>query len=320
MNACRHCGAPVSRLDAACSFCSAPNTQRETLAAEVEALIARGQQALNEGRSADAIEALGRAVTLEPEAFDAYFYMTAAWHQLGNTQRALECMERARALRPGSAPIYYNTGMLLARTGERYRGRWNLWEALRLLMFDRTLSSKKGMLDSIYNELAVLGAITSDEIAQMEPLRDAQGHPHNPELTSCLREVSERTPPQLAIRLYIAIARSFVLVPEDGSRGGERDGVVRPAGENAALAAMIVQGPDGRWYLPVFTDAAALSAFRPGHVLYTAVPGISAARMVMSDPKTAGLVLNPTAAGAGQPVERDMVGAIAQGFVGRLQL
>ena len=319
MNACSHCGAPVSRLDAACSFCAAPNPQRETLAAEVQALIARGQQALNEGRPADAIEALARAVTLEPEAFDAYFYMTAAWHQLGNTQRALDCMERARALRPGSAPIYYNTGMLLARSGERFRGRWNLWEALRLLMFDRTLSSKRSMLDSIYSELALLGDVANEEIAQMQPLRDADGHPHNPELASCLREVSDRTPPQLAVRLYIAIVRAFVLVPDDGRRG-QRDGMVRPAGHNAEVAAVIVQGPDQRWYLPVFTDVAALSAFRAGHPLYTAVPGISAARMVMSDPKTAGLVLNPTAAGAGQPVERDRVGAMARGFVGRLQL
>jgi tetratricopeptide (TPR) repeat protein len=317
MRACSHCGAPVSRLDAACSFCGAPNAQRETLTAEVEALIARGQQALNEGRPADAIEALARAVALEPEAFDAYFYMTAAWHQLGNTQRALDCMERARALRPGSAPIYYNTGMLLARSGERYRGRWNLWEALRLLMFERTLSSKKNMLDSIYEELALLGAITNEEIAQMQPLRDAQGHPHNPELTSCLREVSERTPPQLAIRLYIALARAFVLIPDDG--GGQRDGVLRAAGESAQLAAVMVQGPDQRWYLPVFSDAAALSAFRTG-AAYTALPGVSAARMANGDPKTAGLVLNPTAAGAGQPIERDMVAALAQGFVGRLRL
>ena len=39
-----------------------------------------------------------------------------------------------------------------------------------------------------------------------------------------------------------------------------------------------------------------------------------------ADRARAGLVLNPTAAGAGQPVERDMGSAIAQGFVGRLQL
>jgi hypothetical protein len=305
-------------LDPACSFCSAPNPQREALSVEVEALIARGQQALNEGRSADAVEALARAVALEPEAFDAYFYMTAAWHQLGNLQRALDCMERARAVRPGSAPIYYNTGMLLARQGDRYRARWNFWESIRLLMHERVISSKKGMLETLYGELALLGRITSEEIAQMQPLCDAQGHPHNPELAGVLSELTDRVSPQLAVRLYVAIARAFVLIPDDGR--GQRDGVLRSAGNDARLAAVVVQGPDKQWWLPVFTDVAALSAFRPGHPVYTAIPGVSAAQMAVSDPKTAGLVLNPTAAGAGQPVERDAIATIAAGFVGRLQL
>src|ERR1044072_5586391 len=121
MQTCTTCGAPLSRLDSQCSFCRAPNARRGAVAPEVEGLIARGQQAYQTGRPGEAVEFLARAVALEPEAFDAYFTLAAAWNELGNVERGIECMERARAIRPGNAPIYYNIGMFRRRLGQRSR-------------------------------------------------------------------------------------------------------------------------------------------------------------------------------------------------------
>jgi len=53
--------------------------------------------------------------------------------------------------------------------------------------------------------------------------------------------------------------------------------------------------------------------------LKACAPGVVVAQLAASDANTAGVVLNPTAAGAGQPLEGPSLAALGCGFVGRLQ-
>jgi hypothetical protein len=318
MQACTNCGAPLSRLDAACSFCRAPNAQRAAIAPEVEGLVARGQQAYQTGRPGDAVELLARAVALEPEAFDAYFTLAAAWNELGNFERGIESMERARAIRPGNAPICYNIGMLRRRLGQRARARTELYEAVRLLSYDLVDASKQGFLDTIHGELATLGPLTPDELQALELRRDAQGHPVNPELSRSIDELRGSASVGSALRFYVAVVRAFVLVPDDGANG-TRDGVLRTMNETQRLRVGLVRGPDQKPWFPAFTDATALSAFRGNQSApYTALPAVVVAGMILSDESATGLVLNPGT--SGRPVERHGVEAISRGTWPRMRL
>lgn len=299
-------------------MCGAPNPEPGTVGAEVEGLIARGQQALNQGRPADAVEFLGRAVALEPDLFAAYFPLASAWHQLGNLERAIDCMMRARGIRPGSAAVYYNIGTMTARQGQRLVARTHLWEALRRGTSDPTLEERQAFLDRTYGELEQLGAITAEELGQLRPpALDDQGHPQNPELSNCLRALSGPLTRTAALAFHVAFVRSFLLVPEGG---GAAEGTLSHGPPNARLQVGLITGPDGRPWFPAFSDAGALSAFRPGtKVAYTALPAVSIARMALSHSSTAGIVLNPSAAG-GQPFERKGLEPIAEGRVLRLRI
>jgi hypothetical protein len=320
VNACAHCKGSLSRFDRACSFCGAPNPKPENVGPEIEGLMARGWQALQQGRPADAVEQLARAIELDPDVYDAYVPMTSAWQQLGNLARAIDYMMQARAIRPGSAPTHYNIGMLMAQQGQRFRARNYLWEAMRLAASDPLLASRQSFLDRVYDELERLGSITPEEYSQARPSAvDAQGHPRNPELADCLRALSGTLTRAAALAFHVAFVRSFLLVPETGD--GPRDGVLNVAGPNAQIAVVVLTGPDGLPWFPAFTDAQAMSAFRPGTAVpYTALPGVAVAKLALTYPTTAGVVLNPTAHGAGQPFERKGLEPIAQGRILRLSL
>jgi len=319
VNACTYCRGPLCKYDRECSSCGAPNPAVALLAHEIETLVARGQQALQQARPADAIESLSRAVAMEPEVFDAYFYMAAAWNQLGNSQRALDAMMRARAIRPGNAALHYNIGMLTGRLGERPRARWHLLEAVRLLAHGSSLADKQQFFVTIVAELERLGPITQDEIAVMKPWLDGEGHPHNPELAQVLGGVGGGENKGLVLRFYVAMVRSFLLVPS--FRDGKDGNVIAAAVEPASVAVGMITGPDQKPWFPAFTDAAALRAFRPGRPLpFTGLPGVVVAGMALRSPETAGIVLNPTNDGRGQPLERRGVTAVAEGRVLRITL
>lgn len=314
MKTCQSCGAPVARFDASCSFCDATNPERDLLAAEVSGLIARGQQALNERRPGDAVELLARAVALEPEAFDAYFPMTAAWHELGNAERAVECMERAKLVRSGSAPLYYNIGMLTARQGQRYRARWHLWEALRLATSNPTFARNEAFFGTMYQELAQLGPITTEEMASMQPLRDAESRPHNPELSATIAELAGGVSPPRTLRFYIAFARSFVHVREEAASASAR-------GSTPERRVQTLTDPDGSSWVPAFSDLAAVSAYRPHEPLPgLSLSAIALAQMLARGPQATGILVNPRTNGGGVPIPRSAVEVIAQGGIPRIRI
>lgn len=133
MQKCASCGAPITGRDQSCLYCGAINDEFESAALRAEALIARGIEAVQEGRNADAVKALSQAISLDPEAVDAYFYLAAAWQELNRNDRAIEVMRDLERLRPGDATVQFNLGVLLAYYGDKVEAIVYLRRALERL-------------------------------------------------------------------------------------------------------------------------------------------------------------------------------------------
>lgn len=156
MDTCLQCGASVSRRDPSCPFCRARNAAHEPVPVEAMALLARGIEAMAHARYADAVEAFGRAVAADPEAFDAYFQLSAACDRLGMHERALEATRRAIALRPTSAAMHFNAGTFLLRLGRQGEARASFERAHELATSDPETPNREGVLGYVRAELAKL--------------------------------------------------------------------------------------------------------------------------------------------------------------------
>lgn len=135
---CSSCGARVSRRDVSCSYCRATNAAYAPLAAKHAALLARGMEAHQQGRHADAVEALAAVIEEEPESFHAYFYLASAWSSLGNNDYALRAMQDASTIQPGNIALHYNLAVLLDRGHRRSEAIAEIEEAVRLADRDPT--------------------------------------------------------------------------------------------------------------------------------------------------------------------------------------
>lgn len=149
MITCVNCGASLPRLEAHCSYCGAANPAREELAPKVAALLARGIEAVRAERHADAVEALSEAVAIEPQLYDAYFYLASAWSSLGLEARAIDAMKSARELRGGSAVVAYNLGVLLERQQRRADALAEYAQAQKLAASDPTLADRAALIARI---------------------------------------------------------------------------------------------------------------------------------------------------------------------------
>jgi Tfp pilus assembly protein PilF len=118
VNKCSGCCGGVSIRDERCSYCGSPNENRERAPARVELLVALGIEALKSGRLPDAVHALSQAIALDEEAVEAYYSLADAWQRLGRQDRALGVMQRLEQLRPGSAALHFNLGVLHAHYGD----------------------------------------------------------------------------------------------------------------------------------------------------------------------------------------------------------
>lgn len=140
---CPHCGGILSSHDRQCSYCGTENLSYLPLDNEVNHLLEEGMQAYHAGRYADAISYLSRATTLDPDVFDTYFYLAAAYTSLKRYHEAIEAMDAARKLRPGSAPAYYNLGTLHQQIGDLEKARTYYEEALQRSQTDPLLDSSR---------------------------------------------------------------------------------------------------------------------------------------------------------------------------------
>lgn len=154
---CPNCGAPISRRERRCSYCGWENDRYRPPGAKVMALLARGKEAHGQGRYADAVEALAKALEEDPEVFDAYFYLADAWAHLGMLDRAAESMEGAARLRPGSAVVPFNRGTIEASRGHAEAARRFLEQARELAATDPLLADRQAFLGRVQDELRKLG-------------------------------------------------------------------------------------------------------------------------------------------------------------------
>ncbi|HTE17816.1 MAG TPA: tetratricopeptide repeat protein, partial [Armatimonadota bacterium] len=76
-----------------------------------------GVQALKSGDPKGAIQHLAQAVQQNPRDAHSYAYLGAAFGQLNMSDNAVECLTRAVALEPASAPLQFNLGTALERAG-----------------------------------------------------------------------------------------------------------------------------------------------------------------------------------------------------------
>lgn len=153
---CPSCGAPVSPRDSSCSWCGAANLAHVAASAKVQVLLARGIEAYMKGYPSAAIEVLTEATQLDPELFDAYFYLCTAWSALRQYEQAIAAMERARSIRGGNAALHFNLGSLHAHQGRTADARACFEEALRLAETDPQCTDRDNFVQRIRADLAAL--------------------------------------------------------------------------------------------------------------------------------------------------------------------
>jgi len=151
---CPGCGANVSDYDKACSYCGSNNPDYRSLDQEVLILMGEGVEAFRSEQYTAAIRSFVQVIDLAPEYFDAYFYLSACLSALDRPGEAIRYMEQAQAIRPGSAPICYNLGVLCQRVGRKDDARKYLEQALVLAQTDPGLTDRREFEKQVRKALA----------------------------------------------------------------------------------------------------------------------------------------------------------------------
>lgn len=80
-------------------------------------LLQNGIKAVQQNRPDKAIPMLEQAVQLNPESFDALFWLGAAYSLAQRWEEAANCFEQAKEIRPTVASVWYNLGVVYWRMG-----------------------------------------------------------------------------------------------------------------------------------------------------------------------------------------------------------
>ena len=156
MNLCPHCGAPISPRDPTCSYCGTPNPHYQPPADEVNHLLQQGMTAFQQKDYASAIDFYQQAITHDPEVFNAYFYLAASFNALGREREAIGAMQSAHRLRPGSAAVEYNLGILYKHMGQTQAAREHLQHARQKALTDPALDDPQRLIQTIDRESQTL--------------------------------------------------------------------------------------------------------------------------------------------------------------------
>jgi tetratricopeptide (TPR) repeat protein len=105
----------------------------------------------NGGKTAEAIAAYKNAITVNPDHFDAHFYLANEFFKIGNYDEAIHHYQRAVGLRNDCAPAYYNLGVTLCICNRHEQAFEPLEKAIYLypnhvrarLLFGSLLQQKK---------------------------------------------------------------------------------------------------------------------------------------------------------------------------------
>ncbi|MGB8983173.1 MAG: tetratricopeptide repeat protein [Anaerolineales bacterium] len=153
---CSSCGANVSCHDQVCSHCGTANPDYRALDNEVNTLLEKGRNAFKNEQHAAAIESYYQAIALNPDVFDAYFYLAASLTALGRRKEAIQAMQKAQAIRPGNTAIYVNLGLLCKQEGQKAEARKYLEKALKMIDSDSAMQNRDQLRQHIKKELGDL--------------------------------------------------------------------------------------------------------------------------------------------------------------------
>jgi len=143
MQKCASCGGNISRHDQACSYCGTPNPEYCPPDREVNLLLEKAMEAFQNEHYAEAVDYYLQVIEIDPDVFEAYFYLAAGYTKLKRNEEAIKVMEKARMIRPGSAPVYYNLGILCKQVGRKAEARAYLEEALALVKTDAAVDDAR---------------------------------------------------------------------------------------------------------------------------------------------------------------------------------
>ncbi len=155
---CPNCGATISRRDRVCPYCGAPNPAFQPPADEVNALLEQGMRAFQQESYALAADAFQQVIDQKPDIFDAYFYLAASLSALNRNPEAIDALKKAQKLRPDSAPLYYNLGLLYKQAGQAREAKAALEEAMKRADLDVALQNRTDFKQRIARELKALRA------------------------------------------------------------------------------------------------------------------------------------------------------------------
>jgi tetratricopeptide (TPR) repeat protein len=153
---CPNCGANVSSRDQACSYCGTANPDYIPPGDEVNTLLEKAMDAYQHKRYALAIDCYNQIIGLDPDVFSAYFYLAASLTVLGRREEAIEAMQKARDIRPGSTAVYFNLGLLCKQVGHKAEAQTYLEEAQKMAGSDSSIKNRDQFKRNVTKELAEL--------------------------------------------------------------------------------------------------------------------------------------------------------------------
>lgn len=96
-----------------------PEKEKEIIAEEdADFWLNKGVLFSTYGNETAAIESYKKAIALEPEKSEAYFYMGIAYGEIKEFEKAIEAVSTAIFLNPGRANYYYGRGRIYLRIGK----------------------------------------------------------------------------------------------------------------------------------------------------------------------------------------------------------
>jgi len=107
------------------------------------------EEALDQGRTAEAVTLAGKAVSENPENGYAWFVLARAEHAAGNLDKAIEAGHRAANFASVRASAFYNLACAYAASGRRDEAFMALTGAKRAGFADRDLMAKDKDLESL---------------------------------------------------------------------------------------------------------------------------------------------------------------------------
>jgi Flp pilus assembly protein TadD len=153
---CSSCGASVSYHDQTCSYCGTSNPDYRAPGDEVNTLLEKAMDAYQHEHYAAAIDHYNRAIALDPDVFNAYFYLAASLTVLGRRKEAIRAMQNAQIIRPGNTAIYVNLGLLCKQEGDKEEARKYLEKALKMVDADSAINNREQLKQHIKKELGGL--------------------------------------------------------------------------------------------------------------------------------------------------------------------